>query len=157
LIDLLAIAKSAGSAFHFRTVGPVAEAAATALSESQGVLEVCPKQPQDRLKESYAWADLYLFPTIQDGFPVVLAQAQASALPILTTPNCSGPEVVDESRTGWILPIRSPGAFLDRLSWCNANRGRLVKMIQDLYQNHKVRDWTAVADDFLVIAESAKR
>ena len=156
LIDLLDIARFAGPSFRFRTVGPVDVAALDLLSQSTAILEVRPKQPQGQLKESYAWADLYLFPTVEDGFPVVLAQAQASGLPILTTPNCSGPDIVVEGRTGWILPIRTPGAFLERLAWCDANRDAVVQMIRNVYQSYEVRDWAAVADDFVRLVEDVK-
>ena len=71
--------------------------------------------------------------------------------------NCSGPDIVEEGRTGWILPIRSPGAFLERLAWCDANRISVVQMVRNLYENCKLRDWTTVAGDFLGIVEKLKK
>jgi glycosyltransferase involved in cell wall biosynthesis len=96
----------------------------------------------------YSSSDLFLFPTIEDGFAIVLAQAQASALPILTTGNCSGPDLVREGQTGWILPIRSPEGFVERLLWCDSHRPELAEMVRKLYTAHQVRTWDDVAGDF---------
>src|SRR5204863_5411399 len=92
--------------------------------------------------------DIFMFPTIEDGFAVVLAQAHASALPVLTTPNCCGPDLVTEGGNGWIIPIRHPQGFVDRLRWCDANRPALADMVRRLYASHRVRTWDDVALDF---------
>ena len=119
------------------------------LAKSLGnIVELVPKQPQQDLPSWYADSDLFLFPTIEDGFGVVLAQAQANALPILTTPNCSGPDFIRDGETGWILPIRSPAAFVKRLAWCDANRPVVADMVHKAYTQFHVRDWNAVAADF---------
>jgi len=135
-------------AFCFRLVGTAApEVSGLLLELGQGATLVA-KLPQHELPREYAQADLYLFPTIEDGFAVVLAQAQASALPILTTTNCSGADLVREGETGWVLPIRSPAVFVERLRWCAAHRAELAAMVRRAYAEFQPRDWSAVAADF---------
>ena len=87
-------------------------------------------------------------PTLEDGFGMVLAQAEASALPILTTTNGGGPDLVREGETGWVLPTRSPEAFMERLRWCDEHREELAAMIRHLYSHYQSRDWSDVASDF---------
>ena len=91
---------------------------------------------------------LFIFPTIEDGFALVLSQANASALPILTTTNCSGPDMIREAKTGWVLPIRSPEAFVERLRWCDTHREELAAMVWRIYNEFRPRDWNEVAIDF---------
>ena len=93
-------------------------------------------------------ADLYLFPTLEDGFAAVLTQAQACALPILAIPNSAGPDIIEDGVTGWILKARDPEAFIARLHWRDANRGPVVEMVRHLHRTHRVRDWSQVASDF---------
>jgi len=78
----------------------------------------------------------------------VLSQAQAACLPILTTTNCSGPDLITTDDTGWVLPIRSPEAFVDRLLWCAGNRPKLAEMVTFLSHIHRTRDWKDVALDY---------
>lgn len=110
---------------------------------------------QPELASQYAWADLFVFPTLQDGYPIVLAQAQASGLPILTTTNCSGPDIIRDVETGWVVPIRSPGALAQRIHWAEAHRDALALMADRVARDVPPRRWTEVARDFEHLAEAA--
>ena len=140
--------KADRSRFHFRFVGPSTAEVKKLLKELRSLAEFYQKQPQQELPRWYAWGDIFIFPTIEDGFAVVLAQANASALPVLATTNCSGPDLILDGQTGWVLPIRNPTAFLDRLCWCDTHREELAAMVRRIYQRDRSRDWSDVAADF---------
>jgi glycosyltransferase involved in cell wall biosynthesis len=108
-----------------------------------------PKVPQAQLPREYARADVFVFPTIQDGFGMVLAQANASGLPILTTPNSAGADLVHEDLTGWVLPIRTPAAFAERLRWCASHRAEFAELVDRASSLFEPRSWDQVADDFI--------
>jgi glycosyltransferase involved in cell wall biosynthesis len=149
LSDIDRIVRKLGpEGFRFLFIGPVSAEARDLAGKLQLAAEFVPKQPQNTLPRWYSDGDVFMFPTIEDGFPVVLAQAQANALPVLTTPNCCGPDLVGEGDNGWILPIREPQAFIDRLRWCDANRPALADMVRRLYATHRIRTWDDVAEDF---------
>jgi glycosyltransferase involved in cell wall biosynthesis len=133
---------------EFRFVGPTSGEAASLARELRGNATFVPKQPQRRLPDSYAWGDIFTLPTIEDGFQSVLGQAAASALPILTTPNGAGRDIVREGENGWVVPIRSPQALIERLRWCNANRGEVADMVGRTFARFQPRDWDEVAADF---------
>lgn len=147
--DLKAIARGLrGGRFHFRCVGTITREVHKSMVEFKSLVEYLPHQAQSKLPEIYAWADVFLFPTLEDGFAVVLSQAQAAALPILATQNCGGPDIIKDGQSGWILPAGNPEAFIERLHWCDANRERLVDMIEYLYTDARIRDWKDVVEDF---------
>lgn len=73
----------------------------------------------DRLRQLYATSDVFVFPTHVDLIPNVLREAMAMGLPAVTTPLAAIPEIVDDGRTGILVP---PG---DRNSLAAALR-RLV-------------------------------
>jgi glycosyltransferase involved in cell wall biosynthesis len=159
LFDLREIFRKASGHFEFRVVGPVWAEARQAVSELNSAAAFISKKPQRELPAEYAWGDIFVFPTIEDGYAVVLAQASAAALPILTTTNCCGPDLISEGETGWVLPIRDPEAFLAKLAWCDSHRHELVEMITMAYAQFHTRDWSDVAADFenLCRAEIAVR
>jgi glycosyltransferase involved in cell wall biosynthesis len=134
--------------FRFCAVGAVLPEVKNLVTEINQVAELVGKRPEQELPDWYAKGDVFIFPTIQDGFAVVLSQANASALPILTTTNCSGPDMIREAKTGWVLPIRSPEAFIERLRWCDTHREELVTMVWRIYNEFRPRDWSEVAIDF---------
>ncbi|HYA18370.1 MAG TPA: glycosyltransferase family 4 protein [Bryobacteraceae bacterium] len=133
--------------FRFRFVGPILASAAPVVASLSGLAEFPGKRPQRELAQEYLWADLFIFPTIQDGYAVVLAQASAGGLPILTTTNCCGPDLIREGKTGWVLPIRDTEAFLERLQWCDTHRQDLAEMVTAAYTEFRTRDWMDVAAD----------
>lgn len=154
--DLIQIAKSMSGRMRFRFVGDVPVESAALYREAKEFVEFIPRVPEYELPEQYAWGDIFCFPTIEDGYAVVLAQALSACLPVLTTPNCSGPDLVREGENGWILPIRSPDSFIGRLDWCDNNRESLRRMMKGLASMSFVRDWSLVAEDFELSIKAAR-
>jgi glycosyltransferase involved in cell wall biosynthesis len=134
--------------FEFRFVGPIAAEASVLAKSLNSFATFVPKQAQDNLPASYAWGDIFILPAIEDGFQTVLGQAAAAALPIVTTPNGAGLDVVQEAETGWVLPIRNPEAFIEHLLWCDSHREELARMVRRIYNDFRPRDWSDVAADF---------
>ena len=148
LADFRRVIEESSGRFQFRLVGQVISEARAVVASLMDRAEFVGKKPQQDLPREYDWADLFIFPSLEDGYAVVLAQASAAGLPILTTANCSGPDLIREGRTGWVLPIRSPQAFLDRLRWCDSHRKELADMVTSAYADFRTRDWSEVAQDF---------
>jgi len=147
--------------FKFRFVGPVEQSAKSLKSQISNMAEFIPKQPQAKLPELYAWADIFVFPTIQDGYALVLAQAQAAALPFICTTNCAGLDIVAEGKIGWILPIRSPDDFIERLLWVEKHREEYVQVIKNasdkIYNKSNYRSWSNVAYDLISVMSHLKK
>jgi glycosyltransferase involved in cell wall biosynthesis len=148
LIDLQRITLEMAGRFEFRFVGPAETQAHDLLNKLSANVEVLPSVPQSELPAVYAWGDLFIFPTVEDGFPVVLAQANASGLPILATTNCGASDFVRIGKTGWILPIRTPKAFMERLKWADEHRKELAEMVARIYGQFGPRTWDLVAQDY---------
>jgi glycosyltransferase involved in cell wall biosynthesis len=152
-LDLVNIAARLKDRMKFRFVGDVPGECKNLRSRYADVIEFIPRQPQFSLPPVYEQCDLFVFPSIEDGYAVVLAQAQAGGLPILATTNSSAPDIVKDNESGWILPIRNPAAFVERLEWCDAHREQLVNIVRDTYANFRMRDWHHVASDLISIFE----
>lgn len=127
--------------FRFRFVGPVAHEARALQRSLADAAEFRGKRPQSELAREYEWGDVFLLPTIEDGFAVVLCQALAAGLPLLTTPNCAGPELVHEGETGWVVPIRAPDALAERLLWLDAHRAELADAVRRVALEYPDIDW----------------
>jgi glycosyltransferase involved in cell wall biosynthesis len=144
--DSAAIVGQLAGEFHFRFVGPVAaEAAALAAGMKSPTVRFLAKQPESSLPVAYAWADVFMLPSIEDGFQAVLAQSAASALPILTTPNGAGTDLIRDGHNGWVLPIRDSASFTRQLRWADSHREELASMVCETYAEFQPRDFAAVA------------
>ena len=70
---------------------------------------------QDDVLDLYAWADVFCLPSFREGLPVVLMEAMATGLPVLTTPIAGIPELVDDGLTGLSVPPGRPDLLADAL------------------------------------------
>lgn len=157
VLDFMAVAKACKRIGHFRFVGSVARENRWLQAAAGDSIEFVSRVPEHALPAQYHWADIFVFPTIQDGYAMVIAQAMAAGLPVITTTNCGGPDMVTEGSNGWIVPIRRPDQLTMRLQWCNDNRVAYAAVCRKVLESVAVRDWSAVAADFARIAMSTQR
>lgn len=59
----------------------------------------------------YQTSDLLLFPSLEDGFAFVVAEALACGLPVITTTNVGAADLIRPGENGEVLPIRDPQAL----------------------------------------------
>ena len=146
--DLLDVMKTLGRKLEFRLVGPLLPECREFAQQAAQWATVEPAVPQSQLPAIYAWGDVFVLPTIEDGFAVVLAQAQAAGLPIITTTNSGGPDILADGGQGFTVAIRDAQAITERLLWCDDNRDELANMVESLHVRPPRRSWDDVAADF---------
>lgn len=66
---------------------------------------------QQKLFETYHEFDALVLPTIFEGFALVIVEAMAAGLPVITTPHSIGPELINDNQNGYIVPIRNTEAI----------------------------------------------
>ena len=71
---------------------------------------------QDRIRELYAEAQVFCLPSFSEGVPVVLMEAMAMGVPVVATRITGVPELVDEGRSGLLVPPGRPDALADSLA-----------------------------------------
>ncbi len=62
---------------------------------------------------AYQQADIFVFPSIEEGSALVTYEAMACGLPVVTTPNAGS--LVRDGIEGFIVPIRDPDALAERM------------------------------------------
>lgn len=64
-----------------------------------------------RLRE----ADFLVLPSDDEGLPNAVLEAMAASLPVIATPAGDTPELVQDGRTGWLVPFGDAGAIAARM------------------------------------------
>jgi glycosyltransferase involved in cell wall biosynthesis len=59
--------------------------------------------------------DIFVMPSLEEGFPIAALDAMAVGLPVVATPVGGVPELIEDGRTGWLVPPRDIGALASRL------------------------------------------
>ena len=81
---------------------------------------------RDRTDQLYEQADLFVLPTLSDGFAATQVEAMSKGLPVVTTPNCG--EVVTDGLDGLIVPAGDADALAKALLKLDRDRGTLLEM-----------------------------
>lgn len=84
--------------------------------------------PRVRLLEAMREADLFVFPSLAEGFGLVIGEAMAVGLPVLTTMNTGGPELINDGREGWCIPAHDTGSLREHIERAYRNRDALFEM-----------------------------
>ena len=71
----------------------------------------------EELRRYYIAADLFVLPTREDVWGLVINEAMACALPVVTTDRCvAGIEMIKEGVNGYIVPAENPKALCGAIS-----------------------------------------
>jgi glycosyltransferase involved in cell wall biosynthesis len=69
----------------------------------------------DDLTEFYAALDLFIMPSRSEGWGLTALQAMANGLAVIATAVGGLPELVEQGKTGWLVPPDSPPALADAI------------------------------------------
>ena len=74
-----------------------------------------PSLPHPELANRLRSADIFVLPSLEDGFARTVAEALACGLPIITTRNTGASDLIRAGENGEIVPIRDPQAIADAI------------------------------------------
>ena len=73
-------------------------------------------QKKERLAEFYKAADLFVLPTREDIWGLVINEAMAYGLPVITTDRCvAGLELVEDGVNGYIVPVEDAQTLAEKI------------------------------------------
>lgn len=78
-------------------------------------IEWAPGLPHAQLAERLRSADIFVLPSLEDGFARTVTEALACGLPVITTPNTGASDLIQSGLNGEIVPIRDPQAIADAI------------------------------------------
>jgi glycosyltransferase involved in cell wall biosynthesis len=76
-----------------------------------------PTRPHSEVLKLMGTCDVLCLPSIVEGRALVQQEAMACGLPLIVTRNAGAEDLVEEGRTGFLVPIASPEAIADRINW----------------------------------------
>lgn len=100
-----------------------------------------PSLSHDEVLEEMARHDVLVFPSLFEGFGLVLLEALSRGLPVITTENTAGPDFVREGENGFIVPIRSSTALAEKLELLAHDRRLLAGMKQAALATARQSAW----------------
>lgn len=116
--------------YEIRAIGPVAMPGLTSHPAFKG-LNYRGQMPREEVKEEFARADVFVFPSLTDGFGIVLLEAVFAGLPIICTACCG--DVVKDGFNGRIVPSHDSEALAGAIREIVGNRALRNKMSRQAF------------------------
>ena len=93
--------------------------------------------------------DVLVLPSIVEGRALVQQEALSCGLPLLVTPNAGGEDLVEDGRTGFLVPIRKPQALAEKIEWFGDHRTKLPEMRKLCREKARAYPWTNYAQQII--------
>ncbi len=86
------------------------------------------KKYGDEKEKIFADSDIFVHPTLNDCFPLVLLEAMQSSLPVVSTHEGGIPDILEEGHTGFLVPLSNANLLAEKLEILINNYELRLKM-----------------------------
>jgi glycosyltransferase involved in cell wall biosynthesis len=119
------------------------------VGQSKALDQACEKHrwiaslPHAEVLEEMGRHDVFVFPSLFEGLALVQGEALSQGLPVITTPNSGGADILRDGIDGYIVPIRDSDAITARLLQLHEDRVLLHEMSESARERATQLDWDA--------------
>lgn len=99
--------------------------------------------------------DVLIFPSLFEGFGLAITEAMSQGTPVITTAHTAGPDIIDDGVDGFIVPIRSAEAIVERLELLARDRERLRAMKISAREKAQTHPWENYRRALVTMAQEA--
>jgi len=100
-----------------------------------------PSLPHSKILELMQTQDVFIFPSLFEGFGLVITEAMSQGLPVITTERTIGPDIIKDKENGWIVKAGSTESIIESLDSILNDRSQLKKCGEAALQTARHRPW----------------
>jgi glycosyltransferase involved in cell wall biosynthesis len=102
--------------------------------------------------------DVFVLPSYFEGFGLVLLEAMASGLPIITTTATAGPDILTEGTDGWNIEPGDLASLVERMNYCLEHPAEVREMGRQARATAQRFTWSAYGERWMrILAEVCDR
>lgn len=120
-------------------------------------LETHVNLPLEKLVELMQESDVFVFPSICEGFGLVLIQAMATGMPLITTYNTSGPDFIEEGKDGFLIEAQDVEAIKNKVRYFLQNPDEVKRMGQNAILKSKDFTWERFSAEIIKSVDEAEK
>jgi len=111
--------------------------------------------PHREVLEVMKRSDVLVLPSLSEAFGLVVTEALSCGLPVMITPNVGAGDLIADGREGFVVPICSSEAILERLDVLARDRELLGAMSQNAFRTAAENSWAVYRDRWADLLRSA--
>ena len=133
-------------------VGPLTPTASTRCRSNERI-KIIGKVSNAELATIMSESDVFVFPSYFEGFGLVLLEAMAAGVPVLTTTATAGPDIITQDHDGWVTEPGDLNMLVNAMQFCLQNRDQVATMRENARATAERFSWDAYGDRWHAILE----
>jgi glycosyltransferase involved in cell wall biosynthesis len=130
-------------------VGHKAASDCTALNEALDQHNWIPSLSHSEILECMRSHDVLVFPSLFEGFGLVITEAMSQGTPVITTNRTAGPDLINHGVDGWLVEVGSSKAIKTVLQNI-MEKPELLQQLGEAAQNKaKTRPWSVYGEELV--------
>jgi len=97
--------------------------------------------PRDDLMKIMGDYDFLIFPTLCDGFGMVITEALSNGLPVITTNKAGASDLITDGHNGFIIDSHDSDPITKKLLWCSKNKKKSFEMRKNALNSAEKWQW----------------
>ena len=154
IADLFAAADALAPLVELTLVGHKSTANCPALDAALAKHRWYPTLPHDSVLKLMRAHDVLLFPSLFDGFGLVMTEAMSQGTPVITTNRSAGPDLIRNDENGWLIDAGSPTAIQHAIEHLLSHPTLVSKAGIEAAEKARSRPWKMYSEE---LASSIKR
>lgn len=134
-------------------VGPVSEFTKAYIQKHYPEVTVMGKLPFSELKKALPGFDVMIFPSFFEGYGLVVPEAMACGLPVITTNATCGPDIIEHGNEGFIIEPAAEEPLKKAIAYFISNPGAVVSMGGRARAKAETLSWDAYGERWKQILE----
>jgi glycosyltransferase involved in cell wall biosynthesis len=113
------------------------------LRSYEGLFRFLGPLDRNQLRDACAASDVFCMPSFGEGFGLIYLEAMASGAAVIATPNTGAADLVEDGRSGFIIPIQDADMLADKFEWCASHRDKVAEMGLEARRIAQLHTWEA--------------
>lgn len=101
-----------------------------------------PSIPHDEVLAKMSNHDILIFPSLFEGFGLVITEAMSQGTPVITTDRTAGPDLITHKKDGWLVSSGTAEPIIEILKDVLANPSQLERIGKAAQETARTRPWS---------------
>ncbi len=141
IADLFAAACLLGRHVQLTVVGHRVTAQCPALDRALARHNWIPSLPHEGILQQMKAHDVLVFPSLFEGFGLVITEAMSQGTPVITTERTAGPDLIRHGENGWLIRAGSTPDLIETIEGILDNPGVIEAVGTRAMETARMRPW----------------
>ena len=141
IANLFKAVEAIGNSVSLTVIGRKGNEDCPALNAELAKHRWIPSLPHHDILSMMREHDVLVFPTLFDGFGLVISEAMSQGTPVIATFNSGGPDIIKHGENGWLVEAGATAALQATIEALVKNPAAIIKAGRAAMETARLRPW----------------